>query len=169
MQDAINRLQSFEETKAVVERVRELGVHSVNLDRLYGLPHQTEDSVAATARQVLSLRPDRIALFGYAHVPWMKKHQTMIDETALPDTAERFAQADLAARLIAEAGYQAIGIDHFALPDDSLAVAARDGTMRRNFQGYTDDSAEFLIGMGASSIGQTPKGHVQNMPATGGV
>ncbi|MFZ1773919.1 MAG: oxygen-independent coproporphyrinogen III oxidase [Rhizobiaceae bacterium] len=166
VQAAINRLQSFEETKAVVERVRELGVHSVNLDMLYGLPHQTEDSVAATARQVLSLRPDRIALFGYAHVPWMKKHQTMIAETDLPDTAERFAQSVLAARLIAEAGYQGIGIDHFALPDDSLAVAARDGTMRRNFQGYTDDSAEFLIGMGASSIGQTPLGHVQNMPAT---
>lgn len=167
VQKAINRPQGFEETKAVVDRVRALGVGSVNLDMLYGLPFQTLDSIEATARQVLSMRPDRIALFGYAHVPWMKKHQTMIDESALPDAKARFEQAELAARIIAEAGYVPIGIDHFALPEDSLSVALKQGKLRRNFQGYTDDAADALIGLGASAIGQLPQGHIQNMPATG--
>ena len=167
VQKAINRPQGFEETKAVVDRVRALGVGSVNLDMLYGLPFQTLESIEATATQVLSMRPDRIALFGYAHVPWMKKHQTMIDETALPDAPERYAQAELAARVITDAGYVPIGIDHFALPTDSLAIALKTGKLRRNFQGYTDDAADALIGLGASAIGQLPQGHIQNMPATG--
>ncbi len=167
VQRAINRPQGFEETRIVVDRVRALGAGSVNLDMLYGLPFQTLESIETTARQVLSMRPDRIALFGYAHVPWMKKHQTMIDETALPDALLRLAQAELAARVIAEAGYVPIGIDHFALPSDGLAVALRRGLLRRNFQGYTDDAADALIGLGASAIGQLPQGHIQNMPATG--
>ncbi len=167
VQKAINRPQGFEETRTVVERVRALGVGSVNLDMIYGLPFQTLESIEATALQVLSMKPDRIALFGYAHVPWMKKHQTMIDETALPDAGQRFAQAELAARVIVEAGYVAIGIDHFALPTDSLAIALKSGRLRRNFQGYTDDAADALIGLGASAIGQLPQGHIQNMPATG--
>lgn len=167
VQKAINRPQGFEETKAVVDRVRDMGVGSVNLDMLYGLPFQTLESIEATAMQVLSMRPDRIALFGYAHVPWMKKHQTMIDETALPDAEARFAQAERAAKIIAESGYVPIGIDHFALPEDSLAIALKQGRLRRNFQGYTDDAADALIGLGASAIGQLPQGHIQNMPATG--
>ena len=166
VQKAINRPQGFEETKAVVDRVRAMGVTSVNLDMLYGLPHQTLDSIAATTQQVLSMRPNRIALFGYAHVPWMKKHQTMIDESKLPDAMLRFEQAQLAAKIIEEAGYVAIGIDHFALPDDSLAVALKQGQLRRNFQGYTTDNADALIGLGASAIGFLPQGHIQNMPAT---
>ncbi|MFZ1681514.1 MAG: oxygen-independent coproporphyrinogen III oxidase [Rhizobiaceae bacterium] len=167
VQQAINRIQPFERTREVIEAVRRHGARSVNIDLLYGLPHQTRDSVEATLRQVLTLRPDRIALFGYAHVPWMKKHQTMIDEAVLPEAVERFAQSNRAASLLAQAGYQAIGIDHFALPQDSLAVAARSGRMKRNFQGYTDDAPDALIGLGASSIGQLPQGYVQNMPATG--
>ncbi|KQU62827.1 coproporphyrinogen III oxidase [Aminobacter sp. DSM 101952] len=167
VQRTINREQTFDQTKWVVDAVRARGVGSVNLDMLYGLPHQTLDSIEATTGLVLSLRPDRIALFGYAHVPWMKKHQTMIDEALLPDAAARLEQAEVATRLILAAGYEAVGMDHFALPDDSLAVAARSGTLRRNFQGYTTDQADALIGLGASSIGLLPQGYVQNMPATG--
>lgn len=167
VQQAINREQSFAQTKAVVDAVRVRGVCSVNLDMLYGLPHQTLDSIAATTELVLSLRPDRIALFGYAHVPWMKKHQTMIADALLPDATARLEQAETATRLILEAGYEPVGMDHFALPKDSLAVAARAGTLRRNFQGYTTDQAEALIGLGASSIGLLPHGYVQNMSATG--
>ncbi|PHR20001.1 MAG: oxygen-independent coproporphyrinogen III oxidase [Hoeflea sp.] len=167
VQKAINREQTFEQTRDVVEQVRARGVRSVNCDVLYGLPHQTRQSVEHTIDQVLSLEPDRIALFGYAHVPWMKTHQKMIDETALPDLTERFAQMNRAASTLTSAGYTAIGIDHFALPGDSLAVAAASGAMRRNFQGYTSDTADALIGMGASSIGQLPQGYIQNQPSTG--
>jgi oxygen-independent coproporphyrinogen-3 oxidase len=167
VQRAINRIQTFEHTKSVVDAVRARGVHSVNCDILYGLPHQTEETLAETVRDILSLSPDRIALFGYAHVPWMKKHQTMIKEEVLPGIEARFAQMNLAARMLVEAGYEAVGIDHFALPTDSMAIAQREGRLRRNFQGYTVDAADALIGLGASSIGQLPQGYVQNMPATG--
>jgi oxygen-independent coproporphyrinogen-3 oxidase len=167
VQQAINRIQTFEQTKSVVDAVRARGVGSVNCDVLYGLPHQTLEGVGRTLSDILSLSPDRVALFGYAHVPWMKKHQTMIPENALPDVAERFRQSAFASQILLDAGYQPIGIDHFAKPSDSMAVAARTGTLRRNFQGYTTDSADALIGLGASSISQLPQGHVQNMPATG--
>lgn len=167
VQEAINRMQSFEQTKAVVDAMRARGVHSTNLDLLYGLPYQTEASVADTVAQCLTLGPDRIALFGYAHVPWMKKHQKLIDEAILPDANERMAQQTRAAELLRNAGYQAIGIDHFALHDDTLAVAAREGRLKRNFQGYTDDAASVLIGLGASSISELPQGYVQSSPAAG--
>ncbi len=167
VQQAINRLQSFADTKAVIDGLRARGVGSVNLDVLYGLPHQTSDSVAATMEQVLSLRPDRIALFGYAHVPWFKKHQTMIDETALPDRDERLAQSLRAAGIVTDAGYDAIGLDHFALTDDSLARAARKNRLRRNFQGYTDDDCETLIGLGPSSVSRYRQGYAQAVTATG--
>jgi oxygen-independent coproporphyrinogen-3 oxidase len=167
VQQAINREQTFEQTREVVEQVRKRGVRSVNCDVLYGLPHQTRASVDDTIGKVISLNPDRIALFGYAHVPWMKTHQKMIDETALPDVTERFAQMNRASSLLTAAGYTAIGFDHFALPADSLAIAAASGEMRRNFQGYTSDTADALIGLGASSIGQLPQGYIQNQPSTG--
>jgi oxygen-independent coproporphyrinogen-3 oxidase len=167
VQQAINRIQTFDDTAEVVLRMRGLGVQSVNLDVLYGLPHQTLESIQATTLQILSIRPNRIALFGYAHVPWMKKHQTMIDEQTLPDVDERFAQSQAAAALLREAGYVAIGIDHFALPEDSLTASLQAGRLRRNFQGYTVDEEDVLIGLGASAIGRLSQGHVQNMPATG--
>lgn len=167
VQQAINRLQSFEQTAAVVEGMRARGVGSVNLDVLYGLPHQTLEGLERTVAQTLSLGPDRLALFGYAHVPWMKTHQRMIPEAALPDVVERFAQSAMAAERIRGAGYDAIGIDHFALPSDSLARSARDHQLHRNFQGYTTDAAPALIGFGASSIGSLPQGYVQNTVATG--
>ena len=167
VQTAINRIQTFEQTRGVVEAARARGVRSVNCDILYGLPHQTMETLAETVRAVISLAPDRIALFGYAHVPWMKKHQTMIDEVVLPGVVARFNQMAKAAGMLLAAGYEAVGIDHFALPADRLAVAMRNGTLRRNFQGYTDDQADALIGLGASAIGQLPEGYFQNMPATG--
>ena len=166
VQKAINREQSFLLTKAVVDGVRSRGVESVNLDLLYGLPHQTRESVSSTVEQALTLEPDRIALFGYAHVPWFKKHQTMIDEAWLPGPMERFAQSQLAARVIVDKGYETIGLDHFAMPGDALAVASRSGTLHRNFQGYTEDRCETLIGLGPSSISQFRQGYAQNMPST---
>ena len=167
VQQAINRLQSFADTKAVIDGLRARGVGSVNLDVLYGLPHQTCDSVAATMEQVLSLHPDRIALFGYAHVPWFKKHQTMIDEAVLPGRDERLVQSLRAAGIVTDAGYEVIGLDHFALADDSLARAARRNRLRRNFQGYTDDDCETLIGLGPSSVSRYRQGYAQAVSAIG--
>lgn len=167
VQKTINRIQSFEQTKSVVDAVRARGVHSVNCDILYGLPFQTCETLQKTVNQIVSLDPDRIALFGYAHVPWMKKHQSLIPEHALPDIAERYRQMTMASEMLQQAGYKAIGIDHFAKPADTLCQAAEAGVLRRNFQGYTTDTADALIGLGASSIGRLPQGYVQNMVATG--
>ena len=166
VQAAINRIQTFEQTRHVVDSVRALGVTSLNIDMLYGLPHQTLEGAVATARQVASLRPERIALFGYAHVPWMKKHQAMIDEASLPNSLERYRQSQAAAAELLANGYQPIGFDHFALPHDSLAIASRTGRLHRNFQGYTVDEHDALIGLGASAIGRLPQGHIQNVVAT---
>ncbi|MGV8833127.1 MAG: oxygen-independent coproporphyrinogen III oxidase [Devosia sp.] len=167
VQQAINRLQSFEQTQHVIDAVRARGVHSVNVDVLYGLPYQTLATIEETIAKVLLLKPDRTALFGYAHVPWMKKHQQMIPTEALPGIQARFAQSQLAAQLLIAGGLQQIGFDHFARDSDSLSIAARNGTLRRNFQGYTDDAADALIGLGASAIGQLPQGYVQNITPTG--
>jgi len=167
VQAAINRIQSFADTRAVVDALRARGVGSVNLDLLYGLPFQSVETLLASVDQVISLRPERIALFGYAHVPWMKKHQTQIADDTLPDVYQRFEQAQAAAERIVAAGYERIGLDHFALPGDALARAARQGRLRRNFQGYTVDEADALLGFGASSIGKLPQGYVQNTVATG--
>ena len=166
VQQAINRIQSVEETRRVVEGLRARGVASLNIDAIYGLPHQTLTRLENTLREVVRLRPDRIALFGYAHVPWMKKHMAMIPEDSLAGVVERYRHAEVAAALLVSEGYERIGIDHFALPHDSLAVAARAGTLQRNFQGYTVDPADALIGLGASAIGALPQGYVQNLTAT---
>ena len=166
VQAAINRIQTYEQTRRVVESVRAVGVQSLNIDMLYGLPHQTVAGAADTARQVASMRPERVALFGYAHVPWMKKHQSMIDEKALPDSAERFLQSEAAAAELIVRGYERVGFDHFALPHDRLAIASRSGRLRRNFQGYTADQHDALIGLGASAIGRLPQGYVQNVVST---
>ncbi len=122
------------------------------------MPHQSRGSVERTIEQTISLDPDRVALFGYAHLPSRIKHQVLIDESALPNEVERFAQSQRARRLLRSAGYVAIGIDHFAKPSDSLARVG----IKRNFQGYTTDSAEALIGLGASAISQLPDGYFQN-------
>ena len=162
VQRAIGREQSFAETAEAAAALRAIGVGSLNLDLLYGLPYQSAAGLRATVRAALSLQPDRLAVFGYAHVPWMQRHQALIPEAALPDTIARFHQRELAERLIAEAGYTPIGLDHFARAEDSMAVAARAGGLRRNFQGYTTDQATALIGLGASAIGALPQGYAQN-------
>jgi len=167
VQAAINRIQPFETVAHAVAELRASGVSAINFDLMYGLPHQTVETVAATVERAVDLGPSRIAIFGYAHVPWMAKNQRMLPEDALPDAAARFAQAEAAARLLVAHGYERIGLDHFALPSDPMAHAAREGRLRRNFQGYTDDASAHLLGLGATSIGQTPDGYVQNIAETG--
>jgi oxygen-independent coproporphyrinogen-3 oxidase len=168
VQKANNRVQSVEETRAVIGRFREHGVGSLNIDAIYGLPGQHAPQLTHTLDEVVKLSPDRIALFGYAHVPWMKRHQSLIDTASLPGVLERHAQAELAASVLEDAGFARIGIDHFARRDDELAVAARESRLQRNFQGYTVDPADALIGLGASAIGKLPQGYVQNEPAIAG-
>jgi oxygen-independent coproporphyrinogen-3 oxidase len=163
VQKAINRRQSYEMTERTVKMFRDAEINSVNIDLVYGLPHQSSDSVERTIDQVLSLEPDRIALFGYAHLPSKIAHQRLIDTDALPGAVERFAQSNRAADRIVNAGYNRIGFDHFAKPDDSLVQC----NIRRNFQGYTSDEASVLIGIGATAIGQLPRGYVLNAVPTG--
>lgn len=162
VQKAINRIQGFDQVAAVTDGLRAAGVAGVNFDLIYGLPNQTPESCIGTVKQCLELRPDRFAVFGYAHVPDFKKHQRKIDELALADAEGRLAQADAIKKTLLEAGYEEIGIDHFALPDDPMAQAQRLGTLHRNFQGYTTDASDVLIGLGASAIGRLEQGYVQN-------
>ena len=163
VQDAIGRQQSFEETAACAQALRGIGINSLNLDLIYGLPHQSEESLERTARQALALRADRVAVFGYAHVPWMKKHQSLIPEASLPGAQARFAQAKMVRRVLErEGGYIPVGLDHFARPGDAMAEAALGRKLHRSFQGYTTDAAPVLIGLGASAIGSLPQGYVQN-------
>jgi oxygen-independent coproporphyrinogen III oxidase len=164
VQKAIGRIQSLDQTARAVQRLRRIGVGRISFDLMYGLPHQTELSVASSVATALTLQPSRISLFGYAHVPWMKKHQELIPADALPGPVERLRQARAAETQLARAGYVAIGLDHFAKADDPLAVAQSAGRLHRNFQGYTTDEAPALIGLGASSIGFLPQGYVQNSP-----
>ncbi len=168
VQRAVGRIQSFETTAECAARLRGIGIGSINLDLIYGLPYQTVSGVAATVASALAIKPDRIAVFGYAHVPWMKKQQALLAEGALPGAAARYQQRRAAEQVITGAGYDAIGLDHFARPADALAVAARTGRLRRNFQGYTTDDAPVLLGLGASSIGALPQGYVQNTPGVPG-
>ncbi len=166
VQDAIGRQQSAETTAEAVAGLRARGVASVNMDLLYGLPHQTPARLAATLDVILGHAPDRIALYGYAHVPWMAKRQRLIPEDALPGPEARVALAEQARDRLIAAGYVPVGIDHYARPGDSMARAARDGTLRRNFQGYTTDPAETLVALGPSAISRLPQGYAQNAAAT---
>ncbi len=166
VQQAINRVQSFEATAAATEGLRAAGVRGINFDLIYGLPHQTVASCFDTVRKCLQLRPDRFSVFGYAHVPTFKKHQRKIDESVLPDGASRHLQSNMIADSLTAAGYRQIGLDHFALPEDSLATAQAAGTLHRNFQGYTTDTSDVLIGFGASAIGQLEQGYIQNDAGT---
>ncbi|WP_293317070.1 oxygen-independent coproporphyrinogen III oxidase [Phenylobacterium sp.] len=162
VQAAVNRTETFEQIEECVAALRAIRVRSLNLDLMYGLPHQTTQSVLDTIDAVLKFRPERLALFGYAHVPWMKSHQKLIAESALPGPAERLEQALTAEEKLVGEGYVSIGLDHFALPHDDLARAKADNRLRRNFQGYTTDAAKTLIGFGASAIGALPEGYIQN-------
>ncbi len=166
VQNAIGRKQSFTATKSCVDSLRAAGITSLNADLVYGLPYQTTATFADTIDKVRALDPDRIALFGYAHVPTFSKRQKLIPDASLPGEEQRYHLARQAAQAFVDAGYQTIGIDHFGKPDDGLTKAANSGHLRRNFQGYTDDRCPTLIGIGASSISQLAQGYVQNASAT---
>jgi oxygen-independent coproporphyrinogen-3 oxidase len=166
VQRAINRVQSFDVTAAATVGLRRAGVAGINFDLIYGLPHQTVASCLDTVRNCVKLRPDRLSVFGYAHVPSFKRHQRKIEEATLPDSLERHRQSEAIADALTLAGYVRIGLDHFALPGDRMAVALREGTLRRNFQGYTTDTGNVLLGFGASAIGRLPQGYVQNEVGT---
>ncbi len=162
VQRAIGRIQPFDVVAHAVGHLRGEGIAALNLDLIYGLPLQGSSGLERSLLLADSLKPDRIALFGYAHVPWMRRHQRLIDEAALPGAAERLDQARAARALLLSLGYAAVGLDHFTLPGDSLAIAARGGRLRRNFQGYSNDTADALLGLGASSISHLPQGFLQN-------
>jgi len=162
VQAAIGRVQSVEATADAIEHLRAAGITAINIDLVYGLPRQTLNGLFDTLETVMDLAPERIALFGYAHVPWLRRNQRLIDEATLPGAVERLAMAMGAAELICGYGYEPIGIDHFARPGDPLAQAARAGNLHRNFQGYTTDAASALLGLGASAITTVPFGYTQN-------
>ena len=166
IQKAIGREQSYELTRTIAEKIRERGIRSLNADILYGLPHQTNVRIAESVQKLLTLSPDRVALYGYAHVPWMSRRQQMIPSDALPRPEGRLELFETARKLFLWDGYDEIGIDHFAKPEDGLAVAQKAGQLRRNFQGYTDDPSLALVGLGASSISRFPQGFAQNASAT---
>ena len=162
VQRAIGRDQSAAVSRAAYRAARAAGFSGINIDLCYGLPEQTEATFADTVDAVVAMRPDRVALFGYAHVPWLRPRQKLIDAASLP-------RADLRLRLVADAharmaaaGYVAIGFDHFALPGDSLARAAEEGTLHRNFQGYTTTRTDALVGLGLSAISELPEAYAQN-------
>ncbi|MCC7274459.1 MAG: oxygen-independent coproporphyrinogen III oxidase [Alphaproteobacteria bacterium] len=161
VQSRINRVQSFGSVAESVERLRG-GVDGINFDLLYGLPAQTEADVAATIERTLELAPSRIAVFGYAHVPHMMPRQQMIATSELPGSVERFRQSVVAHEHLTAGGYAAIGFDHFAAPTDSLARAAARSMVKRNFQGFTDDPAGIVVGMGSSAISMFPGLLAQN-------
>jgi oxygen-independent coproporphyrinogen-3 oxidase len=166
IQETIGRIQDYEVTRFAVDGLRERGIKSLNMDILYGLPFQINTGIADSVQKVMSLSPDRVALYGYAHVPWMAKRQALIPTDALPTPEERLELFETARELFVWDGYEEIGIDHFARPEDGLAVAQKAGMIHRNFQGYTEDVSETLIGVGASAISRYPGGYAQNDPST---
>jgi len=167
VQRAIGRVQPLTQVAAAAARLRDRGIDALSFDVMVGLPEQGVEDVARTIDQAVTLAPDRLAVFAYAHVPWMKKHQRLIDEAALPGAAQRLAQTEAAAARLLAHGYRAIGMDHFARPADPLARAAESGRLHRNFQGYTDDACATVLGVGASAIGALPAGYAQNAPTVG--
>lgn len=164
VQQAIGRIQPLDMVASAVKKLRAAGIANVNFDLIYGLPRQTEEGLTETCRQVAALAPDRIAFYGYAHLPTRRANQRLIDEADLPDPSSRVHLSAIISGFFAENGYQPIGIDHFALPADPLSVAARQGRLHRNFQGYTDDPSGTLIGFGCSSISRLPGGYAQSEP-----
>ena len=167
VQQAAGRLQPFETVKTAVDTLHEFGIDRINLDLMYGLPKQTVADVRQTAVLAHELRPQRIAVFGYAHVPWFKPQQQLIDQTDLPSPRQRLAQAEAAHETLLQFGYQPVGLDHYVRPDDRLAAGPKNRRVLRNFQGYTDDDADALVGLGASAISRLPQGFAQNTIAVG--
>ncbi|MBL3676142.1 MAG: oxygen-independent coproporphyrinogen III oxidase [Alphaproteobacteria bacterium] len=164
VQAATGRVQPFAMVQDQVRALRMETIEAINVDLMVGLPGQTPDSVAATAHRAADLAPSRLAVFAYAHVPWMKRHQKLLEPHGLPGREARFAMARAVEAVLAERGYTPIGIDHFAAPGDALHAAFRAGRMRRNFQGYTEDAARVLLGFGPSAISALPGAYQQNTP-----
>jgi len=162
VQQLINRIQPYDTVARCVEDLRAAGIEAVNFDLIYGLPGQTVDSVRETGRMAAGLAPDRIAVFGYAHVPWFKKHQKMIRDEDLPGIEERYEQALAMGEALCANGYRVIGLDHYAREGDTMIEALENGTLRRNFQGYTVDPADALLGFGTSAISSMPQGFAQS-------
>jgi oxygen-independent coproporphyrinogen III oxidase len=162
VQQAINRVQSEEITRQVVIWAREFGFQSVNLDLIYGLPYQTLDTFAETVDKVIDISPDRVAVFNYAHVPWLKKHQAVMDQDPMPSPDQRLAILEMTSAKLADAGYEYIGMDHFAKPTDELAIAQKEGTLYRNFQGYSTKAGADLYAFGMSAISQFENIYAQN-------
>lgn len=162
VQEAVNRIQPYEQTRDLIAKCRELGFYSVNTDLMYGLPFQTLEKFKKTLGLVETLRPDRIALFNYAHVPWLKKHMAMIKEHTLPKPNEKLDIFEHAIGELLRQGYRYIGMDHFALPENELAIAQADKTLQRNFMGYTTCADSDLYAFGVSSIGDLDRAYLQN-------
>jgi oxygen-independent coproporphyrinogen-3 oxidase len=163
VQEAIGRRQSAALTRDLYDAARAIGFRSINLDLIYGLPLQTPDTFARTLSSVIAMRPDRIAVYSYAHVPWLRPHQKAINTADLPDRTTKFELIGSAIDAFGEAGYDAIGMDHFALPEDDLAVAARERRLHRNFMGYTTRRAGDMLGVGVSAIGDLHGAFAQNV------
>lgn len=166
IQKVIGRVQDYETAAGVVDMIRSRGIRGLNADILYGLPFQTSAHITDSAQKLLSLNPDRIALYGYSHVPWMARRQSLIPSDSLPTPQERLDLFETARRMFVWDNYDEIGTDHFAVPGDALSRASKSGQIRRNFQGYTDDTSDVLIGLGASSISRFPQGYAQNAAST---
>ena len=162
VQKAVDRIQPYEHVRDCVGWFREKGVDSINFDMIYGLPFQTSEKISDNIRKLVEMRPERIAFFGYAHVPWFKEHQKRLEVYTLPDAAARFDMSETARHDLMEAGYVPIGIDHFAVPEDALAGALKEKRLRRNFQGYTSDNEEVLIAFGQTAISGYGSAYAQN-------
>ncbi len=162
VQEAVNRVQTVEETREVIEAAREAGFKSVSVDLIYGLPHQSLESIKPTLETVLSLDPDRLALYHYAHLPHIFKPQRRIDTAAVPGSEEKLDILQYAVQTLTARGYVFIGMDHFAKPDDELSLALKEGWLQRNFQGYSTYADCDLIALGVSSIGKIANVYVQN-------
>jgi oxygen-independent coproporphyrinogen-3 oxidase len=163
VQEAVHRVQSYESTKALVDHARTRGIKSVNLDLIFGLPFQTREGFARTLEQILTIRPERVAVYSFAFVPWIKGHMKHLPPESLPDATLKLELLAIAIDAFTGAGYRAIGMDHFALPDDELARAADSGTLSRNFMGYTVQSARDMVAVGISSIGDVQGAFIQNV------
>ncbi|MGI8543036.1 MAG: oxygen-independent coproporphyrinogen III oxidase, partial [Aridibacter sp.] len=163
VQEAINRVQSEEITRQAVAWANELGFKSINLDLIYGLPYQTLSDFAATVEKIIDISPNRIAVFNYAHVPWLKKHQNVIPTEALPTPDERLQILKMTIEKLTAAGYEYIGMDHFAKPSDDLAIAQKNNTLYRNFQGYSTKAGADVYAFGLSAISQFQNIYAQNL------
>ena len=162
VQQAINRVQSYEETENVMTWLRAHDINHINFDLIYGLPEQTLETITTSVELTEQLAPTRIALFGYAHVPWMKKHQKILEQYDLPEPTLRQEMFEHAREMLERIGYVRVGYDHFAHPEDPMAIAFEEGTLHRNFQGFTTDQAEWMVSLGSSSISCLPGGYAQN-------